>query len=86
LLFFEIFLEKRLTVFIYDDIILSMIILENIVQDGQNAFIYFGLGSISDRGREYLKNIAQSLIAIQNHPGFPIPDNICKEIIRESVE
>jgi hypothetical protein len=35
------------------------------------AVIYSGLGSISDRGREYLKNIAQSLIALQNRPGSP---------------
>jgi len=60
-----------------------MIISENIVQDSQNiAFIYSGLGSVSNKGRKYLKNIAQSLIAIQNHSGFPVPDNICKEITR----
>jgi len=62
-----------------------MINSENIAQDSQNiSFIYSGLGSVSDKGREHLKNIARSLIAIQNHPGFPIPDNICKEIIRNS--
>jgi hypothetical protein len=57
--------------------------MEKMVPDSQNiAFIYSGLGSISDRGRKHLKNIAQSLIAIQNHSGFPVPDNICKEIMR----
>ena len=60
-----------------------MINFENMDPDGQNvAFIYSVLGSVSDRGREHLKNIAQSLIAIQNHPGFPIPDSISNEIIR----
>ena len=49
------------------------------------AFIYSGLGSISNKGREYLKNIAQSLIALQNHPGTPLPDSICREIVRDSM-
>jgi len=58
---------------------------EENVQDTQNlAFIYTGLGSISENGREQMKNIAQTLIAIQNNPGFPIPDNISKEIMRDS--
>jgi len=48
------------------------------------SLIYSGLNSISDRGREQLKNIAQSLIAIQNRPGTPVPDSICREIMRES--
>jgi len=73
-----------LTVLIIDDKIPSMMIYStNIVQDSQNtAFIYSGLGSVSDKGRKYLKNIAQSLIAMQNRPGFPVPDNICKEILQ----
>ena len=33
------------------------------------AFIYSGLGSISREGRGYLKNVAQSLTAIQSRPG-----------------
>jgi len=45
------------------------------------SFIYSGLNSISDKGREQLKNIAQSLVALQNHPGSPLPDSICQEII-----
>jgi hypothetical protein len=49
-----------------------------------SAFIYSGLGSISDKGREYLKNIAQSLVALQNRPGTPLPDSICREIMRNS--
>jgi hypothetical protein len=48
------------------------------------AFIYSGLSSISDRGREQLKNVAQSLIALQNRPGSPLPDSICREIMRDS--
>jgi len=57
----------------------------NIVLDRDNlALIYSGLGSISDTGREQLKNIAQSLIAIQNRPGTPVPDSIGREIIRNS--
>jgi len=48
------------------------------------ALIYSGLGSISSKGREQLKNVAQSLIAIQNRPGSPVPDSICREIMRDS--
>jgi hypothetical protein len=60
-------------------------ICKNTVYDRENtAFIYSGLGSISDKGREYLKNIAQSLITLQNHPGSPLPDSICREIMRDS--
>jgi hypothetical protein len=46
------------------------------------SLIYSGLNSISEKGREQLKNIAQSLIAIQNRPGTPVPDSICREIIK----
>jgi len=46
------------------------------------SLIYSGLKSISDKGRKRLKNIAQSLIAIQNHPGTPVPDSVCREIIK----
>jgi len=49
------------------------------------SFIYSGLSSISDKGREQLKNIAQSLIALQNRPGSPLPDSICREIMRDSM-
>jgi hypothetical protein len=60
-----------------------MKISKNNVWEKDNLFvIYSGLDSISDRGREYLKNIAQSLIVIQNRPGTPIPDSICREIMR----
>jgi len=63
-----------------------MTIYKDTVYDRENtAFIYSGLGSISDRGREYMKNIAQSLITLQNHPGTPIPDSICREITRDSM-
>jgi hypothetical protein len=48
------------------------------------AVIYSCLGSISDRGREYLKNTAQFLIALQNRQGTPIPDSISNEIIQNS--
>jgi len=58
---------------------------ENTVLERENtAFIYSGLGSISDKGREYLKNIAQSLVVLQNRPGSPLPDSICREIMRKS--
>jgi len=58
---------------------------KNIVADRENfTFIYSGLNSISDKGRKHLKNIAQFLIAIQNHPGTPIPDSICRDIILDS--
>jgi len=50
--------------------------------DSENlSLIYSGLNNISDKGREHLKNIAQSLIAIQNRPGTPVPDSIGREII-----
>jgi len=49
------------------------------------ALIYSGLNSISDKGREQLKNIAQSLIVLQNHPGTPIPDSISHEIVLDSM-
>ena len=45
------------------------------------VLIYSGLNSVSVKGRKRLKNIAQSLIALQNRPGGPIPDRICREII-----
>jgi hypothetical protein len=48
------------------------------------SLIYSGLNSISGKGRKRLKNIAQSLVAIQNRPGTPIPDSICREIMRNS--
>jgi hypothetical protein len=52
-------------------------------QNGQSTdFIYSGLSGISSKGREYLKNIAQSLIIMQNRPGFPIPNKICQEIMQ----
>ena len=46
------------------------------------ALIYSGLSSISNKGREHLKNIAQSLIALQERPGSPLPDRMYQEIIR----
>jgi len=49
------------------------------------SLVYSGLNSISDKGREHLKNIAHSLIAIQNRPGTPVPDSICREIISDSM-
>ena len=62
-----------------------MIIMNNFITDKENLkFIYSGLGSISKRGREYLKKIAKSLIAIQNRPGTPVPDKIGQEIEENS--
>jgi len=47
------------------------------------AFIYSGLDSISGEGRNRLKDIAQSLLAIQNHPGTPMPESIWREIMSD---
>jgi len=59
---------------------------KNIVLERENIdVIYSGLNSISDKGRKRLKNIAQSLIAIQNRPGTPVPDRICREIMKDSM-
>jgi len=78
------FFEEQLIISSMDDILFSMKNAGKTAQETQNlAFIYTGLGSISGNGREHLKNVAQSLLAMQNHPGFPIPDNICKEIISD---
>jgi hypothetical protein len=54
----------------------------NVWERDNLSVIYSGLDSISDKGREYLKNIAQSLVVMQNRPGTPIPDSICREIMR----
>jgi len=56
----------------------------HIVGGDNSSFIYSGLYSISDKGRKRLKNIAQSLIAIQNRPGTPIPDSIGRDIMQNS--
>jgi hypothetical protein len=48
-------------------------------------FIYSGLGSISHKGRKYLKNIAQSLVAIQKRPGTPLPDSVSRKIAGKPV-
>ena len=53
----------------------------HIFDEDNTSLIYSGLNSISDKGREQLKNIAQSLIAIQNRHGTPVPENIGWEII-----
>jgi len=66
----------------YDDIISSMQLSKFSIVDRDNlTLIYSGLGNISDKGKKRLKNIAESLIAIQNRPGTPIPNSICKEIM-----
>ena len=62
-----------------------MMYLEYPVFNNENlALIYSGLGSISSKGREHLKNIAQFLIALQNQSGTPIPNSISGEIVRDS--
>ena len=74
-----------MTLYYNDDIISSMQSLKYPIVGRDNlAFIYSGLGSISDKERKHLKNIAESLIAIQNHPGTPVPDSVCREIIQDS--
>ena len=68
--------------YIYDDNISSMQLSEFSAIDRENtALIYSGLDSLSSKGRKHLKNIAQSLIALQNRPGSPLPDSIWREII-----
>jgi len=80
-----VFFKKYwLTITIYDVIFLSMMFLECSIIDENLSFIYSGLNSISGKGRERLKNIAQSLIAMQNRLGTPIPDNISHEIMKDS--
>jgi hypothetical protein len=37
-------------------------------------FILSGLVQISSKGRKYLKNMAQTLVSLQNPPKYPIPD------------
>ena len=75
--------RRHLTIYFYENNILSMEVLINHASDSENAaFIYSGLGSVSNESREYLKNIAQSLIAIQNNPGSPMPENIGRELIQ----
>jgi len=49
------------------------------------VLIYSGLNSVSVKGRKRLKNIAQSLIALQNRPGTPLPESISREIARDSM-
>jgi len=63
-----------------------MIIYGNTVWGRENlSLIYSGLNSISVKGRKRLKNIAQSLIALQKRPGTPLPDSISREIARDSM-
>jgi len=50
------------------------------------TFIYSGLNCISDKGRERLKDIAKTLLDIQNSPGTPVPDYICMDIMRKPEE
>jgi len=66
------------------NIILTMIKDKDIVFSSENLpLIYSGLQSISSKGRKQLKNIAQSLIAIQNRSGTPVPESIGREIMRD---
>jgi len=68
-----------------DNIMFTMYICKDIIYDSENlALIYSGLNSISDRGREHLKNVIESLIAIQNRPGTPVPDSICRDVMQNS--
>jgi len=74
-----------LTFYTYDVKITSMVLSNYHIFDRENlSLIYSGLNSISDKGRKHLKNIAQSLVEIQNRPGTPVPESIGKEIVRHS--
>ena len=76
-----------LTLVYYESIIISMRVSKKSAPDRENsAFIRSGLGSISTEGREYLKNLAKSLVTIQNYPGAPVPESISQEIIRNETE
>ena len=76
-----------MTKYFYENILLSMRVFYNTVSPRKNTtFIYSGLDSISDEGREYLKKLAKSLVAIQNRPGTPIPDSVCQEILQGQTE
>jgi hypothetical protein len=46
-------------------------------------FIYTCLDSISDAGRNDLKKTISYLTALQDYPGVPVPDSICKEILQD---
>jgi len=75
-----------LTNYFYENILLSMIIYGNTVLERKDlAFIYSCLDSISGKSLKYLRNIAQSLVLIQNRPGTPIPDSISQEIVLDSM-
>jgi len=76
-----------LTLYYNDDIMSSMQSSNYSIINGDNLpFIYSGLNSISDKGRKRLKNIAQSLIEIQNRLGTPVPESIGREIMRNSTK
>jgi len=78
------FINRWLTLYYNDDNISSMQSSNYSVYSDENLpLIYSGLNSISDKGRKRLKNIAKSLIAIQNRPGTPVPDSIGREIMRD---
>jgi hypothetical protein len=51
-------------------------------QGSDTALIYAGLGQISGRGRETLKQLAQSLVWAQNNPGYPVPEGIGRQVRR----
>jgi len=83
----RIFAKRGLTLYIIADSIQSSMVetKKNAVLDiDTQAFLYSGLASISSEGRERLKQIAQSLIAVQESPGSPVPNNVQWEILRES--
>lgn len=73
--------------YIYDDIIFSMLLLISTKEEAENIpFLYSGLHSISDKGREYLKTIAQLLVTLQQRPGFQVPDSISRQIARNPAD
>ena len=62
-------------------------LLENTVPEIESlAFVYSGLNGISDKGREHLRDLAKSLLAIQNSPGTPVPEDISRDITRKATE
>jgi hypothetical protein len=76
------FIMQWLTIYIIGVILTSMMLSNYYIIDRENlSLIYSGLDSISNKGRERLKKIAESLVVMQNRPGTPIPDSICREIM-----
>lgn len=73
-----------LTFHILDDIISPKMERRNSVMEADGtAFVRYAISNISGNGRKRLKSVAESLLAVQNRPGFPVPNSVRREIMRE---